>query len=922
MEDYLSRLTDYLLTQSWQIAVLVVVVATVSFALKNRSSHVRYLLWLVVLAKCLVPPLLTVPLAVLPVEEPVTTFEPADISMPEPVASTSVTELGPPVPRPTAQITGEKPAKLTTRQWLGLAWIAGVTAFVLLAVTKALRTEFWLRRERKLLPDGLQREIENIFSGLGIRISPRLWLVEGISQPFVWGLIRGSIYLPGSFTKVNAAGHRRGVLGHELSHILRFDAGVNLLQIVAQAVFWFHPFVWWANKRIRAEREKCCDEMAIARLGAQVKDYSRAIVDTLVTEYESARPVPSLAVAGPVKNIEERIKTMLRPGKIFYKRPSLIAATTVLLAALLTVPTALVLTARAGIEASRLRNQTTLPLHEAALAGDIEKVKSLIAKGADVNERGTWGATPLHYTCMKGHADVAKLLISKGAYINVFSESYGGLHWLNEMTPLHCAAASGDRQTVELLLSKGANLEAKSRYGSTPLLDAMKSAAPGHKEVVELLLAKGAKVPALHLAAYLGDVEKVKRALQDGADINSQADDGGTALHAAACSGRKDIVQLLISRGAKVDPKDASGLTPLYYATTHNTEEIVDLLVAKGADVDATNETEDGYGHALLHYAIAQDDSKDAIKLLINKGANVNVRDWDGFTPLMWATWESGKDVVELLISKGADVNQQDNYGCTALHQIATLGNKDMVELLLAKGAAPLSSIHSAVCAGDLAKVKSLVEEGDDVNRRAKGSGGQTPLFAAVYGDHIDIARFLIAKGANVNAKDMAGQTPLHVVCVHGKRNMVELLIAEGADVNARDYGGCTPLHRMFTIGRQRMDIAELLIAKGADVNAKLPHTDSMGELTPLHYAVKSGDARIVRLFIEKGADINAPKTDGQTPLYIACECGHKDVVELLLAKGADLNVEDNKRQTALSLAKKQGHDEIVELLRRHGARE
>ena len=137
---------------------------------------------------------------------------------------------------------------------------------------------------------------------------PKVWLVEGIGQPFVWGLLRGSIYLPTDFVKVDSAEHQRGVLGHELSHVLRFDAAVNILQIIVQAVFWFHPFVWWANRQIRAEREKCCDETAIARLGAKVKDYSDAIVNILICEQESSRPVPSLAVAGSVKD-KDHVKT-------------------------------------------------------------------------------------------------------------------------------------------------------------------------------------------------------------------------------------------------------------------------------------------------------------------------------------------------------------------------------------------------------------------------------------------------------------------------------------------------------------------------------------------------------------------------------------------------------------------------------------
>jgi hypothetical protein len=224
----------------------------------------------------------------------------------------------------------------------------GVAAFVIFAVIKALRTNFWLWRQRKPLPQELQMTIERAFSNYGTL--PRLWLIKGVGQPFVWGLLRGSIYLPADFIKVNSSEHRRGVLGHELGHILRFDAAVNILQIIGQAIFWFHPFVWWANRRIRAEREKCCDEMAIARLGAKAKDYSSAIVNILISEHESTRPVPSLAVAGPVKNIEERIKTMMRPGKKFYKRPSLPAAAIVVLTALLAVPAAVVLTARADAD--------------------------------------------------------------------------------------------------------------------------------------------------------------------------------------------------------------------------------------------------------------------------------------------------------------------------------------------------------------------------------------------------------------------------------------------------------------------------------------------------------------------------------------------------------------------------------------------
>ena len=350
MENYLSTITNYLLTQSWQIAALVAVIAAVTLALKNKSAHVRYLLWLIVLAKCLVPPLVTIPLAILPqdkIPEPTLIssreMPAANVEMADTVTSETLALPSLAVTSPTIL---ERLTKVTAKQWLGFGWVAGVAVFVLFAVIKALRTNFWLWRQRRLLPAELQAGIENLFSGFGIKTLPKVWLVEGIGQPFVWGLLRGSIYLPADFVKVNSAEHRRGVLGHEISHILHFDAAVNILQILAQAVFWFHPFVWWANRKIRAEREKCCDEMAIARLGAKAKDYSSATVNILISEYESTRPVPSLAVAGPVKNIEERIKTIMKPGRKFYKRPSWRAIIVSLLVAVLAVPITVALTKR------------------------------------------------------------------------------------------------------------------------------------------------------------------------------------------------------------------------------------------------------------------------------------------------------------------------------------------------------------------------------------------------------------------------------------------------------------------------------------------------------------------------------------------------------------------------------------------------
>jgi len=250
MNAYADYVVNCLSAQSWPIAILAGTVGLLSFTLRHRSAHLRYLLWLIILAKCLVPPFVTVPLAVLP-ERPSGPFV-GGFSLPEEYSGSETPVLAnrdmkPPDPAP---------AMLSTRESMALVWTAGVAIFLLWVGGRAVRYTSWLRARRRALSPALQESIRELPMGFKFKKWPRIWLVEDISQPFVWGLLRGSVYLPADFIGLSGSDRQRSVLAHELSHIARFDAGVNLLQVLAQAVYWFHPFVWWANRKIRQEREK------------------------------------------------------------------------------------------------------------------------------------------------------------------------------------------------------------------------------------------------------------------------------------------------------------------------------------------------------------------------------------------------------------------------------------------------------------------------------------------------------------------------------------------------------------------------------------------------------------------------------------------------------------------------------------------
>lgn len=358
MEAHLTEMVKYLAAQSWQIAVLTVAVAAVTFALRHRSAHVRYLLWLIVVAKCLVPPLHVAPLRVLPpvIERtPVLERTPARNADPSPIPSPILPDtlraLNEALSFPVERGLDSRPSASVTvllspvGRAAAILWLIGAGSYLAMNLLRALRGHCWLRKSRRLLAEEVRADTPDLLRAYGVRRLPRVYIVDGVSQPFVWGLVRGNIYVPPSFLAMESPEHRRDILAHELSHVLRFDAAVNALQIIAQSLFWFHPFVWWANRRIRQEREKCCDEMVIARLHTLPKDYSTAIVETLARAGKSDRSVPSLAVASPVRHIEGRIRAILRPGKRFHARPSLPVVTLVILAALAAVPTTLVVTA-------------------------------------------------------------------------------------------------------------------------------------------------------------------------------------------------------------------------------------------------------------------------------------------------------------------------------------------------------------------------------------------------------------------------------------------------------------------------------------------------------------------------------------------------------------------------------------------------
>ena len=337
----------------------------------------------------------------------------------------------------------------------------------------------------------------------------------------------------------------------------------------------------------------------------------------------------------------------------------------------------------------------------AALAGrHFQTAKLLHHKGADANVCGRLGNMPLHYAASHGDLEMVRILLDCKVDVNAL----GG----NDSTPIHEVSAGSLLPTplnippppgfpqpphipqsfpdvTRLLLEHGADVNARSRYGWTPL----HASGAGMVEVVRVLLEHGADAFAtdtirgrtpLHSAVYHGETENVRVLLEHGADAGTKDNDGKTSLHEAAYYAHVEVVRVLLEHGVNANAEDRQGETPLHRATYN--AEVVRVLIEHGAYASA----EDKRGRTTLHNAAGMG-RVESVRILFEHGANANAKDNQGGTPLHEAASHGGIGVVRVLLEHDADVSAKDNEGRTPLHQAAHHGTVEVVRELLEHGA-------------------------------------------------------------------------------------------------------------------------------------------------------------------------------------------------------------------------------------------
>ena len=286
----------------------------------------------------------------------------------------------------------------------------------------------------------------------------------------------------------------------------------------------------------------------------------------------------------------------------------------------------------------------------------------------------------------------------------------------------------------------------------------------------------------------------------------------------------------------------------------------------------------------------AQAGQTEAVRGLLDAGAQVNKADKNRRTALHYAAQKDHLDVVRLLLERGADVNAADKNHRTALHIAAGNGDVEMVNLLLARGADLLAKevhngaapIHFAAQEGKSEVVKLFLTKGVDISLPDNTFRG--PLFYAAAGGHTGLVRMLLDRKALTKLPGLQGQaegTPLHAAAEGGHIATMELLLARGVPLNAGRLGGETALGAAAAKGQ--LEAMKFLMARGMKADSVEPGYVRF----PLLEAVSNGQLEAVRLLLENKANPNAKDDAGKTPLAIAIENKDEATAALLRRYGA-----------------------------------
>ncbi|XP_023313708.1 ankyrin-1-like [Trichogramma pretiosum] len=625
------------------------------------------------------------------------------------------------------------------------------------------------------------------------------------------------------------------------------------------------------------------------------------------------------------------------------------------------------------------------PMYLALVNSHKQVVRLLLRFGADPNLTDAEGSTPLHLICDHCDDDFMEMFfkINEDMHRTLQVDALDNRGW----APLHLALDRRLKKKTELLLSRGASPNLVNEDGKSPLHIILckkdrkvKKYFKGYSSYTD----DSDDSDDEHESHDVDDYELMKAFFKtcdeknQTVHVDARDDLGRTPLHLVVRDKNMQLVELLLRRGANPNLTKSGGLTVLhiicrdgkdadkddYNDNYYVDDDLVELffLITDEMQLSVKVNAVDDLGNAPLHYALGSDARK-VIELLLSNGADPNLADAEGLTPLHIISkgvkgcyYSCGRYFLEVFFEVIkqkhllVQVDALDKEGNTPLHLALKNYNKDsndnenikeVIKLLLenganlnlvdAKGSTPLHIICNKEVRyndeddhrHDLLRMFFEVSnvKNQPIQVDAFDKEGSTPLHLALNRNIADrtIVTLLLRNGANPNLADAKGSTALHMIChLYKDRDEFAKMFFDISDENhltvhidAQDNWGRTPLH--VSLDYVNTDMAEFLLKRGAD-----PHLASSDGSTILHRICgrSTEDYYFVNRFFaildEKRVTVQIDARDkfGRTPLHLALARNHKKSAKLLLRRGANPNLANAKGLTPLHTICKDNHDD------------
>ncbi|KAF5664852.1 ankyrin [Fusarium circinatum] len=396
--------------------------------------------------------------------------------------------------------------------------------------------------------------------------------------------------------------------------------------------------------------------------------------------------------------------------------------------------------------------------------------------------------------------------------------------------------------------------------------------------------------------------------------------------------------RLVSQKKCEVDFRDAAGETALQVALELDLIVEANSLVLAGADVTLSD-----FDEQKLIHAACLDGQTEVVELLLGRITNINGTHINNETPLAAACEMGHLDIIRLLLENGADANISNDDGWTPLHWACWGDQEQIVERLLQVDGLNTNAIEAKM---NQTPLNLAVERGyhyivylllgKNADLYIKDSMGWTPLMTATREQDLEMVMMILGhrvgwRDGYLEITDERHLTPLHVASMQGSCRIASGLISAGADCDARfrlgddnpgrpEYPGYTPLHHACS--EDQLQIVDLLLPEvplpGVEIDAR-----AADQRTPLHVASLVGSERVVKLLLERNADINATDDEGSTPLHLASgyEPGwRKRTAERDLIKPDRDSFDDSESMKRCWESSPRQYVSVIELLMRHGA--